>query len=105
MKMIIVIIRVQFILLFLALPACHVVSLVLMYSYLPAFRYIPIHSLVFSLQGRAWQELELSHVTVMTLAHCILGKFLGVVYHCFPQPLDVSTLAARCFRPQRRERS
>ena len=43
-----------------------------------------IHSLVFSLKGRAWQELEPSHVTGMALAHCILGKFLGVVCHCFP---------------------
>ena len=42
-----------------------------------------IHSLVFSLEGRAWQEPEPSHVTSMALAHCILGKFLGVVCHCF----------------------
>ena len=32
----------------------------------------------------------------MALAHCILGKFLGVVCHCFPLPLDVPTFAARC---------
>jgi len=43
-----------------------------------------IHSLVFSLEGWAWQEPEPSHVTGMALAHCILGKFLGVVCHCFP---------------------
>ena len=43
-----------------------------------------IHSLVFSLEGRAWQEPEPSHVTGMALAHCILGKFLGVLCHCFP---------------------
>jgi len=42
-----------------------------------------LHSFVFSLQGRAWQESEPSHVT-----HCILGKFLGVVGYCFPPPLD-----------------
>ena len=47
---------------------------------------IYIHSLVFSLEGRAWQEPEPSHVTGMALAHCILGKFLGVVCHCFPPP-------------------
>ena len=47
------------------------------------------HSLVFSLEGRAWQEPEPSHVTGMALAHCILGKFLGVVCHCFPPPLDI----------------
>jgi len=32
-----------------------------------------IHSLVFSLEGRAWQEPEPSNVTGMALAHCILG--------------------------------
>ena len=48
-----------------------------------------IHSLVFSLEGLAWQEPEPSHVTGMALVHCILGKFLGVVCHCFPPPLDV----------------
>ena len=52
-----------------------------------------------------WQEPESSHVTGMALAHCILGKFLGVVCHCFPPPLDFPTLAARCLRPQRRERT
>ena len=64
-----------------------------------------IHSLVFSLEGQAWQEPEPSHVTSMAMAHCIQGKFLGVICHCFALPLDVPTLAARCFRPQRRERS
>jgi hypothetical protein len=32
----------------------------------------------------------------MVLARCILGKFLGVVCHCFPLPLDVPTFTARC---------
>ena len=67
--------------------------------------YIYIHSLVFSLEGRACQEPEPSHVPGIALAHCILGNFLGVVCHCFPPPLDVPTLAARCLRPQQRERS
>ena len=49
------------------------------------FHSLFIHSLVFSLEGQAWQEPEPSHVTSMALAHCILGKFLGVVCHCFPQ--------------------
>jgi len=40
--------------------------------------YIYIHSLVFSLEGRAWQEPEPSHVTGMVLEHSILGKFLGL---------------------------
>ena len=31
----------------------------------------------------------------MTLAHRILAKFLGVVSHWFPPPLDVPTFAAR----------
>ena len=35
-------------------------------------------------------------MTGMALAHCILGKFLDVVCHCFPPPLDVPTFAARC---------
>ena len=32
----------------------------------------------------------------MALAHCMLGKFMGVVCYCFPPPLDVPTFAARC---------
>jgi hypothetical protein len=35
-------------------------------------------------------------VTGMALAHCILGKFLGVVCDGFPPPLDFPTYAARC---------
>ena len=35
-------------------------------------------------------------MTGMALAHCILGKFLGVICHCFPPHLDVPTFAARC---------
>jgi len=38
---------------------------------------VSIHSLVISLEGRAWQELEPSHVTGMALSHCILGRFFG----------------------------
>jgi hypothetical protein len=40
----------------------------------------------------------------MPLAHCILGKFLGVGCHCFPPSLDVPTFSARCLHVQRRER-
>jgi len=36
-----------------------------------------------------WQESESSQATGMALAHCILGKFLGVGCHCFPPPLDI----------------
>ena len=39
----------------------------------------------------------------MALAHCILGKFLGLGCHCFPPPLDVPTFSARCLHVQRRE--
>jgi hypothetical protein len=46
--------------------------------------------------GQSWQEPEPSQATGMALARCILGKFLGVVCHCFPLPLDVPTFAARC---------
>jgi len=56
---------------------------------------VRIHSLEFSLEGRAWQEPEPSHVASMALAHFILGTFLGVVCHCFPPPLDIPTLASR----------
>jgi hypothetical protein len=38
--------------------------------------------------GRFWQEPEPSQATGMALARCILGKFIGVVCHCFPLPLD-----------------
>ena len=41
----------------------------------------------------------------MALAHCILGKFLGVGCYCFSPPLDVPTFSVRCLHVQRRERS
>ena len=46
-------------------------------------------------------------MTGMALTHCILGKYLGVVCHCFPPPLDVPTFAARClyFRNDARDPS
>ena len=34
--------------------------------------------------GRSRQRPELSQATGMALVRCILGKFLGVVCHCFP---------------------
>jgi len=40
----------------------------------------------------------------MALAHCILGKFLGVGCHCYPPPLDVPTFSTRCLHVQRRKR-
>ena len=35
-------------------------------------------------------------MTCMALAYCILGKFMGVVCHCFPPSSDLPTFAARC---------
>jgi len=56
-----------------------------------------IHSFISIQPWRpGWQEPEPNHVTGVALAHCILGKFLGIVCHCFPPPLDVPTFAARC---------
>jgi hypothetical protein len=40
----------------------------------------------------------------MALAHCILGKFIGLGCHCFPPHLDVPTFSARCLHVQRSER-
>ena len=51
--------------------------------------------------GRSGQRPELSQETGMALVRCILGKFLGVVYHCFPPRLDVPTLATRCLNDAR----
>ena len=34
--------------------------------------------------GRSRQRPEFSQATGMALVRCILGKFLGVVCHCFP---------------------
>ena len=55
-----------------------------------------IHSLVFSLRGRVGRNQSPVMRPVWLLAHCILGKFLGVVCQCFPPPLDVTTFTARC---------
>jgi hypothetical protein len=40
----------------------------------------------------------------MALAHCILGKLLGVGCLCFPPPLDVPTFSARYLHIQQRQR-
>ena len=45
--------------------------------------------------GQFGQEPEPSQATGMALVCCILGKFLGVVCHCFPSSLDVPTFIAR----------
>jgi hypothetical protein len=41
--------------------------------------------------GPVWQEPEPSQATGMALICCILGKFLGVVCHCFP-PLCLTNI-------------
>jgi hypothetical protein len=46
--------------------------------------------------GQFGQEPEPSQATGMAPVRCILGKFLGVVCHCFSPRLDVPTFAARC---------
>ena len=63
----------------------------------PSHIYIPLYSFISIQPYRpGWQEPEPSHVTGMALAHCIMGKCLGVVCHCFPPSLGVPTFAARC---------
>jgi hypothetical protein len=47
-------------------------------------------------KGQFGQEPQPSQATGMALVCCILGKFLGVVCHCFPPCLDIPTFAARC---------
>jgi hypothetical protein len=37
----------------------------------------------------------------MALVRCILGKFVGVVCHCFPPRLGVPTFDARCLQDAR----
>ena len=55
-----------------------------------------IHSLVFSPGGRSGRNQNPVMEPMWLLTHCILGKFLGVVCHCFSPPLDVPTFAATC---------
>jgi len=55
-----------------------------------------IYSLVFSPRGRSGRNQSPIMESIWLLAHCILGKFLGVVCHCFPPPLDVPTFATTC---------
>jgi len=51
--------------------------------------------------GRFGQRPELSQSTGIALVRCILGKFLGVVCHCFPPRLDLPTFATRCLNDVR----
>ena len=60
----------------------------------------PLHLsvIIIGIQPLGWfgQKPELSQATGMTLLRCILGRFLGVVCHCFPPRLDFPTFATRC---------
>ena len=47
-------------------------------------RYIIIIIIDIQPLGRSGQRPEFSQATGMALVRCILGKFLGVVCHCFP---------------------
>jgi hypothetical protein len=40
--------------------------------------------------GRSGQRRDLSQATGMALIRCILGKFLGVVCHCFPPNIYIN---------------
>ena len=51
--------------------------------------------------GRFGHRPELSQSTGIALVRCILGKFLGVVCHCFPPRLDIPTFATRCLNDAR----
>ena len=55
-----------------------------------------IHSLVFSPRGRSGRSQSPVMEPIWLLAHCILSKFLGGVFRCFPPLLDVPTFAATC---------
>ena len=55
-----------------------------------------LHSFVFSPRCRSGRSQSPVMEPIWLLAHCILGKFLGVVCHCFPPPSDVPTFAATC---------
>ena len=48
------------------------------------FTYVIIIIFIIQSLGRFGQRPELSQATGMALVRCILGKFLGVVCHCFP---------------------
>ena len=64
----------------------------LLYMYMCIF----IHSLVFSPRGRSGRNQSPVMEPLWLLAHCILGKFLGIVCHCFSPPLDIPTFATTC---------
>ena len=59
--------------------------------------YIYILIIIIQPLGRFGHRPDLIQATGMALVRCILGKFLGVVCHCFPPLLlDVPTLVTKC---------
>ena len=50
--------------------------------------------------GRSGQRPELSQSTGITLIRCILGKFLGVVCHCFTPFISIYRM--KCLKADRR---
>ena len=55
--------------------------------------------------GRFGQRPGLSQATGMALVRCILGKFLGVICHCFPPLFRCFHFSPPGARPPRREKS
>ena len=78
-----------------SLRACNGTPLTYIYLYIII---IIIIIIIIGIQplGQFGQKPELSQATSITLVRCILGKFLGVVCHCFPPRLDVLIFATRC---------
>ena len=69
----------------------------------PTMYAVHIYIYIIGIQPLGWsgQRPELSQSTGIALVRCILGKFLGVVCHCFPPRLDVPTFATRCLSDAR----
>jgi len=80
----------------LSLAVCYGLEFLSQKGYIYIYIYIFIHSLVFSPRGRSGRNQNPVMGPIWLLAHCILGKSLVVVCHCFPPPLDVPTFAATC---------
>ena len=55
-------------------------------------QYMPIIIIGIQPLGQSGQRPEFSQATGMALVRCILGKFLGVVCHCFPPKCTISSI-------------
>jgi hypothetical protein len=65
------------------------------FCYIYVYIIIIIVIIVIQPLGRSGQRPELSQATGMALVRCILGKFLGVVCHCFPPHIYIYII--KCF--------